>query len=123
MLEDARLKLEAMDWHGVAMMEYRWDPETDRFYLMEMNARFWAALHLALFSGVNFPLLLADAFFKRSVDSTVTDFPEGILAMMDSTTGDRLCPLTDERSGCAGFALAQGYCRVLLLDGSPQSPG
>jgi len=80
MLEDARLKLEAMDWHGVAMMEYRWDPETDRFYLMEMNARFWAALHLALFSGVNFPLLLADAFFKRSVDSTVTDFPEGILA-------------------------------------------
>jgi len=64
-LEDARRRLEALDWEGVAMVEYRWDPATDRFWLLELNARFWGSLHLALFAGVDFPRLLMDAFFDR----------------------------------------------------------
>ncbi|MBN7798529.1 ATP-grasp domain-containing protein [Parahaliea mediterranea] len=80
MMEDARLKLEAMEWQGVAMMEYRWNPETGRFYLMEMNARFWAALHLAIFSGVNFPQLLADVFFDRAANDKQPEYAEGLMA-------------------------------------------
>jgi len=64
-MEDATAKLRLMKWQGVAMMEYRWDPQTDRFYLMEMNGRFWGSLHLALHAGVDFPLLLADAFHGK----------------------------------------------------------
>jgi predicted ATP-grasp superfamily ATP-dependent carboligase len=64
-LEDARRRLEALDWEGVAMLEYRWDPASDRFWLLELNARFWGSLHLALFAGVDFPRLLLDAFFDR----------------------------------------------------------
>ena len=44
------------------MLEYRWDPQTDRFWFIELNARFWAALHVALFAGVDFPRLLLDRF-------------------------------------------------------------
>jgi hypothetical protein len=62
MRDDALTKLKAMDWQGVAMMEYRWDPATDQFYFLEMNGRFWGSLHLALFAGVDFPTLLLDAF-------------------------------------------------------------
>lgn len=62
---DAEAKLERIGWNGVAMVEYRWDSVTDRFYLMEMNLRFWGSLHLALYAGVDFPKLLADAFFGR----------------------------------------------------------
>jgi hypothetical protein len=62
-MADAEEKLAAMNWQGAAMVEYRWDPATDRFALMEMNLRFWGSLHLALYAGVDFPRLLADAFF------------------------------------------------------------
>jgi hypothetical protein len=72
MAADAETKLERVDWQGVAMVEYRWDPETDRFWLMEMNLRFWGSLHLALFAGVDFPRLLADAFFGHPTETMVT---------------------------------------------------
>jgi predicted ATP-grasp superfamily ATP-dependent carboligase len=62
MRDDALAKVKAMNWQGVAMMEYRWNPITDQFYFLEMNGRFWGSLHLALFAGVDFPTLLLDAF-------------------------------------------------------------
>lgn len=62
-LADARTKLESIDWQGPAMFEYRWNAESDRFALMEMNGRFWGSLHLALAAGVDFPKILVDAFF------------------------------------------------------------
>lgn len=61
-LADARAKLLLTGFEGVAMMEYRWDPATDRFAFIEMNARFWGSLHLALHAGVDFPRLLLDAW-------------------------------------------------------------
>ncbi len=61
-IADARAKLEALNWQGVAMMEYRWDGPNGRFALLEMNGRFWGSIHLALFGGVDFPSLLVDAF-------------------------------------------------------------
>ncbi|HEX9400833.1 MAG TPA: hypothetical protein VF912_12050 [Anaeromyxobacter sp.] len=60
--DDALEKLRAARWEGVAMMEYRWDPATDRFAFIEMNARFWGSLHLAIYAGIDFPRLLLDAW-------------------------------------------------------------
>jgi hypothetical protein len=65
--DDALEKLRAARWEGVAMMEYRWDPATGRFAFLEMNARFWGSLHLALHAGVDFPRLLLDAWQGRPV--------------------------------------------------------
>jgi predicted ATP-grasp superfamily ATP-dependent carboligase len=62
MRDDALAKMKAMNWQGVGMMEYRWDPVTDQFCFLEMNGRFWGSLHLALFADVDFPTLLLDAF-------------------------------------------------------------
>ncbi|MDH3719727.1 MAG: hypothetical protein OES79_16520 [Planctomycetota bacterium] len=61
-MADAENKLGSIQWEGVAMLEYRWNPETDEFWLLEMNSRFWGSLHLALYAGVDFPRLLLDAF-------------------------------------------------------------
>jgi predicted ATP-grasp superfamily ATP-dependent carboligase len=62
MRDDALAKMKAMNWQGVGMMEYRWDPATDQFHFLEMNGRFWGSLHLMLFAGVDFPTLLLDTF-------------------------------------------------------------
>lgn len=47
--------LSALEWHGVAMAEFRVTPSGEA-YLMEINPRLWGSLALAIDSGVDFPL-------------------------------------------------------------------
>jgi predicted ATP-grasp superfamily ATP-dependent carboligase len=58
MVEPARALLEALHWHGVAMVEFKRDARDGRPKLMEINGRFWNSLPLAIASGVDFPFLL-----------------------------------------------------------------
>ncbi len=46
--------LRAMKWEGVAMVEYRYDAQSDSAVLMEINGRFWGSLPLAYHSRVPF---------------------------------------------------------------------
>lgn len=46
--------LRALDWQGPAMVEYRHDPETGHYWLMEVNGRFWGSLPLAMHCGAHF---------------------------------------------------------------------
>ncbi len=46
--------LAAMGWEGPAMVEYRHDPATGQFILMEVNGRFWGSLPLARQAGAHF---------------------------------------------------------------------
>ncbi|MGB9072540.1 MAG: ATP-grasp domain-containing protein [Terriglobales bacterium] len=50
--------LEALHWHGVAMVEFRRQPGKSPVF-MEVNGRFWNSLPLACYAGVDFPALLA----------------------------------------------------------------
>jgi predicted ATP-grasp superfamily ATP-dependent carboligase len=50
--------LEALDWYGVAMVEFKLDPRDNTAKLMEINPRFWGSLELANAAGINFPWLL-----------------------------------------------------------------
>jgi protein-tyrosine-phosphatase/predicted ATP-grasp superfamily ATP-dependent carboligase len=55
LLAAARELLSALEWHGVAMVEFRVEA-AGRFYLMEVNPRLWGSLALPIDAGVNFPL-------------------------------------------------------------------
>ncbi|MDR4472684.1 MAG: ATP-grasp domain-containing protein [Nitrospira sp.] len=56
---DATLTLlQRVNWHGVAMVEFKVDAARHRPLLMEINGRFWGSLQLAIDAGVNFPLRL-----------------------------------------------------------------
>lgn len=50
--------LRALEWDGVAMVEYRHDPHSGQSALMEVNGRFWGSLPLACHAGAAFPWLL-----------------------------------------------------------------
>ncbi len=50
--------LEKLRWTGVAMVEFKIDREKNVAMLLEVNARFWGSLQLAISSGVDFPYLL-----------------------------------------------------------------
>jgi predicted ATP-grasp superfamily ATP-dependent carboligase len=58
LLDTAVRLLKALDWYGVAMVEFKLDPRDNVPKLMEINPRFWGSLELANASGVNFPWLL-----------------------------------------------------------------
>lgn len=50
--------LRALRWHGPAMVEFRMTKDGVPIFL-EVNGRFWNSLALAVYSGVDFPVLLA----------------------------------------------------------------
>jgi predicted ATP-grasp superfamily ATP-dependent carboligase len=52
--------LDALGWHGVAMVEFKQDVRDGVPKLMEINGRFWGSLQLAIDAGVDFPALLVD---------------------------------------------------------------
>ena len=55
MLQAAQTLLDALCWHGVAMVEFRVN-EAGAFNLLEINPRLWGSLPLSVRAGVNFPL-------------------------------------------------------------------
>lgn len=59
LLADTQRLIKAMDWTGVAMVEFKWNPQTHAYRLMEVNGRFWGSLPLASVAGADFPAMLA----------------------------------------------------------------
>ncbi|HJZ69745.1 MAG TPA: hypothetical protein VKF81_16585, partial [Blastocatellia bacterium] len=59
MREAALVILEALGWHGVAMVEFRIRPDGEPVF-MEVNGRFWTSLALAVYAGADFPARLAE---------------------------------------------------------------
>ncbi|HLK08260.1 MAG TPA: ATP-grasp domain-containing protein [Candidatus Angelobacter sp.] len=55
MLNDAERLLTALNWHGVAMVEFKIDAK-GQHWLMEINPRLWGSLALSIDAGVDFPL-------------------------------------------------------------------
>jgi predicted ATP-grasp superfamily ATP-dependent carboligase len=49
-----RRLLDGLGWHGIAMAEFRFDERDHDFKLIEVNAKFWGSLELALAAGADF---------------------------------------------------------------------
>lgn len=49
--------LRDLNWHGVAMVEFKKDSRDGTYKLMEINPKFWGSLDLSIASGVDFPYL------------------------------------------------------------------
>jgi predicted ATP-grasp superfamily ATP-dependent carboligase len=54
-LRDAGLRLlDALEWNGVAMVEFKRNARTGAFTLIEVNGKFWGSTELAMRAGVDF---------------------------------------------------------------------
>jgi len=65
-LEFGKRLLDSLNWHGVAMVEFRMNAEGVPV-LMEINPKFWGSLDLALEAGVDFPSAMVDVACKRDL--------------------------------------------------------
>lgn len=77
LVEHSRRLLEAFDWQGVAMVEFKVEEASGTAYLMEVNGRFWGSLQLAVDAGVDFPALLLAAAAHRRPDA-VRSYRSGV---------------------------------------------
>ncbi len=68
--EYAKRLLDHLNWHGVAMVEFKLDERDKRVKLMEINGRFWGSLQLAIDSGVDFPVQLIETINCRKTKFT-----------------------------------------------------
>ncbi|MHA1357050.1 MAG: carboxylate--amine ligase [Candidatus Helarchaeota archaeon] len=59
--------MKALNWHGVAMAEFKKDSRTGDYILLEINPKFWGSLDLAISAGVDFPFLLT----KMAIDGDI----------------------------------------------------
>jgi predicted ATP-grasp superfamily ATP-dependent carboligase len=64
--------LGGIHWSGVAMVEFKHDEKDNIYKLIEINARFWGSLQLAISSGVDFPYML----FQMATGGTIEE-PKG----------------------------------------------
>ncbi len=77
-LADQALRLlEAVNWHGVAMVEFKMDEARNQPVLMEVNGRWWGSLQLAIDAGIDFPFLLYQLAMDRPRQSLSTGYRVG----------------------------------------------
>ena len=67
--------LRALEWEGVAMVEFKRDPTTGDAVLMEVNGRFWGSIALAIASGIDFPRHLWEASTGRPCSAPASSRP------------------------------------------------
>ena len=67
---------DSIEYHGLAMCEFKYDEENDKLWFIEVNPRMWGSMPVAIDSGVEYPYLAflcatkgastAKEFFKNS---------------------------------------------------------
>jgi len=103
--------LAAIDYYGLAEVEFKLDPRDGRFKLHDVNIRTWGYHTLGLASGVNFPALLfadqlglpiqaSSAVPGKKWVRLVTDVPSSLLDIMKKRlkAGEYLASMSQ---GCA----------------------
>jgi predicted ATP-grasp superfamily ATP-dependent carboligase len=75
--EYAECLLSKVNFHGVAMVEFKYDEKKKQGWLIEVNPRFWGSVGLAIQSGVDFPYLLYKLALNGDV-TPVTDYRKNV---------------------------------------------
>jgi predicted ATP-grasp superfamily ATP-dependent carboligase len=70
-MDAARRILDPLAWHGVAMVEFKVDAQ-GRWWLIEINARFWGSLQLAVDCGADFPWFVYQLAAGNKLDVPAT---------------------------------------------------
>lgn len=65
MVEAVIKMIKELNYTGVGMFEFRIDPSTNKWILLEINGRFWGSLPLAIASGVDFPYYLYELIVEN----------------------------------------------------------
>jgi predicted ATP-grasp superfamily ATP-dependent carboligase len=63
-IQDAVRILKALDWDGIAGVQFHYDPATDKYIFLEINPRFIGGLPTVIMAGFHAPFLLWQSHFE-----------------------------------------------------------
>jgi len=108
--EAALALLDALEWHGPAMVECKREANTGRLVLIEVNTKFWGSLDLALACGLQMPRW-AVAIAAGEQVSPHMDYPAGVRMHWPAPAG--LAQALTSWAGMKGFArdISDRECR------------
>ncbi len=74
--------LDHLRWHGLAMVEFKWDPAARQAWFLEINPRLWGSIALPVACGVDFPALMYIAATQGADEARrrVCRYREGVVA-------------------------------------------
>lgn len=120
MLDACQKICSKLRFDGVAMFEFKFNPDTQDWILIEINARFWGSLPLAIFAGVNFPAMYAMTLLDYPIDPKFTYNPYAYARNFTSDIYDIKSDFEQQREklglGKASLKLAKrlvGFTRLL----------
>jgi predicted ATP-grasp superfamily ATP-dependent carboligase len=64
LVRDAERLLQALDYEGIAGVQFHYDPETDNYIFLEINPRFSGGLPTVIMAGFDAPFLLWQSHFE-----------------------------------------------------------
>ena len=70
--------LNAIDYEGVAMVEFRRGAADGKPYFLEINGRLWGSLALALHCGIDFPKSLVECYQNGAPTTMTSSYRSGI---------------------------------------------
>ena len=95
--------LGTIGWHGVAMVEFKYDRRRRRYTLMEINGRFQASTALCLDAGVNLPALAMAVHLDHPV-AAVPEYRCGVVERwLRGDIGALMGTLRSDRDARIGF--------------------
>jgi len=117
MLESGRKLVSALNWSGVANIDWRYDERDGRAKLLEVNPRFWATLVGSLVVGVNFPFLSCLA--ALDIPFAMPEYELGKFVKVGVAVKEMLRrPLG--RNTLDGFAFRETELKYVLTDPLPK---
>ena len=74
--------LDHLHWHGLAMVEFKWDPVKKQSWFIEVNPRLWGSIALSVACGVDFPVMSYIAATRSVEDARKMyhGYPDGLIA-------------------------------------------
>lgn len=64
LIQDAVRLLKAVDWEGVAAVQFHYDPKTDEYIFLEINPRYCGGLPTIIIGGFDIPFLQWQSHFE-----------------------------------------------------------
>ena len=77
LLNASKTIIKALNYTGVAMVEFKWHPDSGDWVFIELNARFWGSLPLSIAAGADFPYFLYE-MLTTGKKKFPADYKEGI---------------------------------------------
>ena len=80
--EYAHRLLDHLAWHGLAMVEFKWNPQLKKGWFLEINPRLWGSIALPVACGVDFPAMtyVCATRGEEEARKMFNNYPDGVAA-------------------------------------------